>query len=113
MEAKGRFFETNITALQVSQFKTVYSHLYYEFIFTSLLFDLFPPQKGELSTLGMFCVLSVLHGGNGFPFLAEPVYNYIVTGAYNCIQVATEDVPDNVLQLVIEKVKLTKQCYIQ
>lgn len=82
------------------------------YFYKPILFDLFLPQKGELSTLGMFCVLSILHGGNGFPFLAEPVYNYIVTGAYNCIHAATEDIPDNVLRLVIVKVKLTKQCYL-
>ncbi len=36
-------------------------------------------QKRELFSLGQYIALSVAHGGNGFPVLAEPVYKYIAT----------------------------------
>ena len=61
-------------------------------------------KKGELRILGMYCVLSIIHGGNGWPFLAQPVFEYIVTGTYHCIDVPTSEIPDPVLQHVIEKV---------
>ena len=64
-------------------------------------------KKGELRILGIYCVLSIIHGGNGYPFLAQPVFDYFATGAYNSINVPTSEIPDPILQLVIEKVQLT------
>ena len=61
----------------------------------------------ELRILGIYCVLSIIHGGNGWPFLAHPVFEYLVTGAYNCISVPTNEIPDPILHHVIEKVRLT------
>ena len=52
----------------------------------------------------MYCVMSILHGGNGLPLLALPVYNYIVTGSYTAITVPVSQIPDMTLQFVIRKV---------
>ena len=37
-------------------------------------------QNDEYYFLGVYFVMSVLQGGCGFPFLAEPLYNYLVHG---------------------------------
>ena len=48
--------------------------------------------------------MSILQGGNGFPFLADAVYDYFCTGVYTGINVTNEEIPDSTLQFVIEKV---------
>lgn len=49
-------------------------------------------------------MLSILHGGNGLPILAWPVYNYIVTGLYSNIVVPVSEIPEGVLKFTIGKV---------
>ena len=41
--------------------------------------------------LGAYFVMSVVQGGCGFPFLAEPVFNYLVDGSMKGINVAVSD----------------------
>ena len=48
--------------------------------------------------------MSVVHRGNGFPFLAQPVFEYLISGSYNSIYAPPEEIPDPVLQFVIVKV---------
>ena len=43
-------------------------------------------------------------GGSGFPFLAPPVYEYLVSGKCTGITVRNADVPDRLLQFVLSKV---------
>lgn len=41
---------------------------------------LFKMQAQNFYNLGRFCFVSICQGGNGFPFFAEQVYHYFVTG---------------------------------
>ena len=50
--------------------------------------------------------MSIIQGGSGFPFLAPPVYDYLVTGKCTGITVDNRDVPDHLLQFVLQKVSL-------
>lgn len=51
-------------------------------------------------------VLSILHGGNGLPFLAPPVYKYLVTGSYDSISVSASEIPESTMKFVVEKVRM-------
>lgn len=46
-------------------------------------------------------------GGNGLPYLAEPVFDYISSGVYDTSVVPTEIIPDSSLRFVVEKVILS------
>ena len=48
-------------------------------------------------------MLSIVYGGNGFPFLAKPVFDYLTTGFYN-ITVPEAEIPDASLRSIITKV---------
>jgi len=48
--------------------------------------------------------MSIVQGGNGFPFLAEPVYDYLCTGRCTGISVGITTIPDPTLQFVVTKV---------
>jgi hypothetical protein len=50
--------------------------------------------------------MSVIQGGCGFPFLARPLFDYLVQGHYKGINVPVEDIPDGTLRFIIEKVRL-------
>ena len=56
------------------------------------------------------CVLSIIYGGKGYPFLAEPVFEYLATGKYS-ITIPEVDIPDALLKLVVTKVATIK-CYV-
>lgn len=68
-------------------------------------------QDGKLRIIGKYAAMSVIQGGSGFPFLALPVYQYIVTGKCANITLGKGAAPDNFLQLMIEKVT-TQTCYM-
>lgn len=53
--------------------------------------------------------MSVVQGGHGFPFLAPPVYEYLVSGKCTGITVESGDVPDHTLQFVLNKVSFRLQ----
>ena len=61
-----------------------------------------------MRSLGQFVAMSIIQGGNGFPFLAPPVYEYFVTGKCTDIAVDNGDIPDHMLQIIIEKVRVCK-----
>lgn len=48
--------------------------------------------------------MSIIQGGNGFPFLNECVYNYLCGGESTGISVTTESVPDSTLGFALENV---------
>ena len=48
--------------------------------------------------------MSIMQGGSGFPFLAEPVYRYMCTGESTGIVVSNDQVPDHTLRFVLDKV---------
>ena len=48
--------------------------------------------------------MSIIQGGNGFPFLSKPVYSYISCGKYTNIEIMLEDIPDPALKFAVEKV---------
>ena len=88
---EAKYMCNNISALQVSKIAGCNIKI-------TLL------QTRDLYFLGVFLVLSVLHGGNGLPILALPVFNYIVSGAYSAIVVPEAEIPDPTLKFVIKKV---------
>ena len=53
--------------------------------------------------------MSITQGGSGFPFLAEPVYQYICTGECTNVNIATIDIPDPMLRFVVRKVSIYKE----
>ena len=53
----------------------------------------------------MFFVLSVMHGGNRMPFMAQPVFNYLVSGSYAEVKVAATEIPDHMIRFIVEKVQ--------
>ena len=46
----------------------------------------------------------MVYGGNGLPFLAQPVFEYLLSGSYNAISVPASEIPDPVIQFIVEKV---------
>jgi hypothetical protein len=48
--------------------------------------------------------MSLLQGGSGFPFFAEQVFHYFVTGICTGAAVPLEIIPCSVLQSIIEKI---------
>ena len=63
-------------------------------------------QNNDFHILGVFTVLSVLHGGNGLPFLAKPVFDYLTTGCYSAIIVPDTEIPEIPLRFLIKKVDI-------
>lgn len=62
--------------------------------------------------MGVCLVLSVLHGGNGLPAFAKPVYDYLVSGSYNGIVVPDLEIPNSTLQFVVQKVCIRGDCMV-
>ena len=62
-------------------------------------------QKNDFFNIGVYVVLSIAYGGKGYPFLAEPVFDYISTERYN-IAIPEEDIPDASLKSIVSKVCL-------
>ena len=54
----------------------------------------------------MYLVLSVIHGGNGLPIMAEAVFQYLLFESFHASGIPAGDIPDSVLQFIIEKVIL-------
>ena len=54
--------------------------------------------------LGTLVAMSIVQGGLGFPVLHPNVYVYMVSGKYIGLHTADEDVPDGMVQSLIEKV---------
>ena len=55
--------------------------------------------------LGQYAAMSILQGGNGFSFFAEPVYKYFTAGKRTGIDILNDQIPDHTLRFVIEKVQ--------
>ena len=45
-----------------------------------------------------------MQGGSGLPFLSDPVYTYKCTGKCTEISISNEQVPDQMLRFLLEKV---------
>lgn len=60
--------------------------------------------------LGKYFVISAVQGC-GFPFLARPLFDYLVQGHYRGITVPVADIPDGILRFIIEKVSSLKVTY--
>ena len=58
----------------------------------------------EFYSLGVYTAMSVVQGGNGFPFLADCVYEYLVSGVSTGIRIPMDKVPDPSLRFALEKV---------
>ena len=54
--------------------------------------------------LGMWIAMSTLQGGFGFPVLAPPLYQYMISGDAS-IPVSDEDIPDPGIYHVISLVR--------
>ena len=52
----------------------------------------------------MFFVLSIIHGGNGMPLMAQSVFDYLVSGSYNEVNVAVTEIADPMIRFIVEKV---------
>ncbi len=50
--------------------------------------------------------MAIIQGGSGFPFLAPPVYEYIVSGKCTGVAIETTDVPDQMLLITLQQVHL-------
>ena len=44
--------------------------------------------------LGQYAAMSILQGGNGFSFFAEPVYKYFTAGKCTGIDILNDQIPD-------------------
>ena len=64
-------------------------------------------QARDFYNLGRYCSMSICQGGNGLPFMAEQVYDYLSVGKSAGLMIDVNDVPGHILQFVIQKVKLT------
>ena len=54
--------------------------------------------------MGLYTVLSILHGGTGLPFFAKPVFDYMTTGCYSAI-IPDVQIPEVSLRFMITKVE--------
>ena len=52
----------------------------------------------------MFVAMSIVQGGCGVPFLADPVYDDIVQGKCRAVQVDHRDIPQHALKDTVQKV---------
>ena len=52
--------------------------------------------------------MSVVQGGCGFPFLAQPVFDYLVQGHYKGMNVPASDIPDVSLRFIMGKVSFLR-----
>ncbi len=75
----------------------------YTYICTNALLLLFS-QERDYYNVGMYVAASIIQGGSGFPFLAEPVYAYLCTGNTTGITLSNNDIPHTMLKLACEKV---------
>ena len=89
-----RFFVNDIVAVQV--------RLHYFTLDNKGIIIIF--QNRDYFYLGVFFVLSVMHGGNGMPFMAQPVFDYLVSGTYTEVKVAATEIPDHIIRFIVEKV---------
>ena len=48
-------------------------------------------QDNEYFNLGRLTSMSIAQGGNGLPFFANPVYQYICTGKFEDVTIDTVD----------------------
>ena len=90
-----KFFDTNVSAVQVCVF---FKFLSFESVTITETLSLFQGQ--DLFNLGRYIAMSICQGGCGFPFLAQPVYTYLCTGKITEVVLASSDAPDPVLQLI-------------
>ena len=58
----------------------------------------------DLQVLGEYAVMSILHGGKGFPFLSKSVFTYLTTGLFNVTSVTDDEIPSGILKFTILKV---------
>ena len=57
--------------------------------------------------MGVYTVMSIAQGGCGLPFLAGPVFNYLI-GSGECTGIMVDDceMPEGLLKLVVKKVNV-------
>lgn len=48
--------------------------------------------------------MSILQGGNGFPFLSKTIYKYIVSGVITDVPVEIDCIGDGTLKVCVQKV---------
>lgn len=54
--------------------------------------------------MGILVTMSITQGGHGFPAFHNAVYDYMVTGSYLNLNVASSEVPDASVRSLIEQV---------
>ena len=55
--------------------------------------------------VGRYIGMSIIQGGSGFPFLAPPVFEYLVSGKCVGMEIEDQNIPDETLQFVAKKVQ--------
>ena len=61
-------------------------------------------QQRQYFYLGMYTAMSIIQGGCGIPFLAHPVYEYILRGTCTNVQINVADIPVLSLRDTVQKV---------
>ena len=61
-------------------------------------------QGNEFHFLDVYLVLSIIHGGAGYPFMSRCLFDQIATGSHDVKSIPILMIPDAVLRFVVEKV---------
>uniref|UniRef100_A0A1X7V671 HECT domain-containing protein n=1 Tax=Amphimedon queenslandica TaxID=400682 RepID=A0A1X7V671_AMPQE len=61
-------------------------------------------QNRKYYYLGVYFVLSVLYGGNGFPLMHDSLFNYLVYQSIDTSTVSVDNIPDQALKFLVNKV---------
>ena len=54
--------------------------------------------------IGQLMAMSILQQGSGFPYMAQPVYDYISGVELSDVSLSIEDIPSFELRTIVEKV---------
>ena len=61
-------------------------------------------QRKDYKAVGALAGMSVSQGGNGFPILADAVYDYMTSGKTTNCNIPVEDLPSSI-RFLVEQVK--------
>lgn len=67
------------------------------------MYNFFFIQNRDFYNLGRYTGMSIMQGGNGFPFFATPVYDYYCYGKSTGFSVSNKELPDSTLAYIVEK----------
>ena len=95
---------SSATTSQLFRYSDLVCVIFSSVLCTPFCLHYFPFRRMTSATSGGTSPCLSAREGCGMPFLAQPVYTYLCTGRCTGISVSNADIPDSVLQFVVQKV---------